>query len=89
MNPVQELIENQERSYVRSDELAGKMPTPPVRPPSTAAADDPLHSIEAGLYPVCQRCGERIEIDRLQENAQATDCGRCAARPRDYTHGRG
>ncbi|HZP13978.1 MAG TPA: TraR/DksA family transcriptional regulator [Nevskiaceae bacterium] len=39
--------------------------------------DHALSRVEAGLYPLCERCGERIEMQRLQAMPFATVCTRC------------
>ena len=41
--------------------------------------DHALQRVEAGLYPVCERCGERIEMERLRAMPHATVCTRCVA----------
>lgn len=51
---------------------------------STAAdlkqMDHALRRVEAGLYPLCEICGARIEMDRLRVMPFATVCGACAAK---------
>ncbi len=39
--------------------------------------DHALSRVDAGLYPLCERCGERIEMQRLQAMPFATVCARC------------
>ena len=55
-------------------------PTVGVAPADAPVADADLLRIEAGLYPVCQQCGDRIEVDRLRADALATRC-ECCSRP--------
>ncbi|HHY47541.1 MAG TPA: conjugal transfer protein TraR [Firmicutes bacterium] len=40
--------------------------------------DDALERISAGTYGVCERCGNDIEVDRLQAVPYASLCARCA-----------
>jgi DnaK suppressor protein len=37
-----------------------------------------LSRVEAGLYPICEVCGARVEMDRLRAMPFATTCVRCA-----------
>lgn len=39
-----------------------------------------LVQVESGLYPTCEQCGERIEMERLQRNAMEARCAHCEAR---------
>lgn len=39
-----------------------------------------LRRVETGLYPLCEVCGDRIEMERLQIMPFATTCRLCAAR---------
>jgi RNA polymerase-binding transcription factor DksA len=41
-------------------------------------ADRSIARIEAGLYPSCRSCGERIEIEILQHDPLAAHCATCA-----------
>ena len=87
MNPVQELIEVQERLYVRRDELA-RAPAPAAKkqrpdPRELAHVERALGQIEAGLYPACEVCGERIEIDRLRAEPFTLLCQSCARAARN------
>lgn len=80
MNPVQEMIEIQERLYTLRDELARAATRPQAgdeQHQRHAAAADRLASIESGLYPVCVSCGQRIEIEVLQNDAMADHCASC------------
>lgn len=89
MNEVQQMVEMQERLYTLRDELARVKPVakPGVKPDAArreqeqrqTLADRRLRQIESGLYPTCEDCGLRIEIDRLREDAMATQCAHCAA----------
>ena len=45
-----------------------------------AAVDAALARLEAGRYGVCDRCGQRIGVDRLAARPAAMTCVRCAAR---------
>lgn len=82
MNPVQHLVDVQERLYVRRDELARSRAVGSDQRPAPGwelkHVEDALKQIEAGLHPVCERCGERIEIDRLQRQPFVLLCGDCA-----------
>jgi DnaK suppressor protein len=42
--------------------------------------DDALRRMDAGTYGVCERCGERIEPDRLDALPYATLCMDCKRR---------
>lgn len=89
MNPVQQLVDIQERLYTMRDEImraqrttaTDSKPDAAKREQQTRqqAAEHRLAQIEAGLYPVCEDCGERIEVERLQQDALAARCARCAA----------
>jgi RNA polymerase-binding transcription factor DksA len=46
-----------------------------------AQLDHALARIDAGLYPLCETCGARIEMDRLRVTPQATQCRICAPDP--------
>jgi RNA polymerase-binding transcription factor DksA len=48
-------------------------------PKVTAHVDRTLARLEAGLYPTCEACGERIEMDRLKANAVETKCWKCGS----------
>jgi DnaK suppressor protein len=39
-----------------------------------------LSRVDAGLYPLCETCGDRIEMDRLRALPFATTCRVCVAR---------
>ena len=39
--------------------------------------DAALRSIEKGQYGICERCGEEIEIERLQIKPDSTMCVKC------------
>lgn len=39
-----------------------------------------LERIQAGLYPQCEICGERVEMERLHALPFATTCAVCATR---------
>lgn len=39
--------------------------------------DHALQRVEAGLYPICETCGDRIEMDRLRAMPHATVCAGC------------
>jgi RNA polymerase-binding transcription factor DksA len=81
MNNIQELVDIQERLYVRRDELARK-PMPHLQalhPHGKEVADveSALKQLESGLHPVCGSCGERIEVDRLRVEPFALLCETC------------
>lgn len=40
--------------------------------------DHALRRVAAGLYPICESCGDRIEMDRLRAMPHATTCKGCA-----------
>lgn len=42
--------------------------------------DDALRRMDAGTYGTCQRCGERIETERLEALPYATLCMECKRR---------
>ena len=42
--------------------------------------DDALRRMDAGSYGICERCGERIEADRLEALPYATLCMTCKRR---------
>lgn len=42
--------------------------------------DDALRRIDAGTYGVCERCGERIDLDRLEALPYARLCMDCKRR---------
>ena len=42
--------------------------------------DHALDRVQAGLYPLCEDCGDRIEMDRLRAMPFATVCKRCVAK---------
>ena len=39
--------------------------------------DHALQRVELGLYPLCEVCGDRIEMDRLRAMPFATVCAAC------------
>lgn len=41
--------------------------------------DAALRSIDKGQYGICERCGEEIEIERLEIKPDATLCVKCQA----------
>jgi RNA polymerase-binding transcription factor DksA len=43
--------------------------------------DQAIRSIEAGIYGVCERCGQPISAERLAARPAARTCIECAARP--------
>lgn len=84
MSQVSEMVEVQERLYTLRDEMArrpaaGKKKTQAAQPQGKLA-DRRLQQIEAGLYPTCEVCGERIEMDRLREDPIVPTCYACARR---------
>jgi RNA polymerase-binding transcription factor DksA len=87
MDSVQSLLEVQERLYTLRDEMAQRRQHMSLHGSDSAIldrhmlnADQQLARIEAGLYPVCTACGERVEIARLQQDALAQLCAACAQR---------
>jgi len=46
-----------------------------------ADVDQAIRSIEAGIYGVCERCGQPISAERLAARPAARTCIGCAARP--------
>jgi DnaK suppressor protein len=42
--------------------------------------DDALRRLDAGTYGVCERCGQRIELERLDAIPYATLCLECKRR---------
>jgi DnaK suppressor protein len=46
-----------------------------------AGLDQAIRSIEAGIYGVCERCGQPISAERLAARPTARTCIGCAARP--------
>jgi len=46
-----------------------------------ADVDQAIRSIEAGIYGVCERCGQPISAERLAARPSARTCIGCAARP--------
>lgn len=87
MDSVQNLLEVQERLYTMRDEMSRRRQRLGLHGEESAvldrqmlSADQQLARIEAGLYPVCSACGERIEITRLQQDALAQLCETCARR---------
>lgn len=42
--------------------------------------DHALSRVQAGLYPLCEVCGNRIEMERLRAMPFATTCARCASK---------
>jgi len=82
MGQVSEMVEVQERLYFLRDELA-RRPAPQragkkAVAPQITLAERRLQQLEAGLYPTCEVCGERIEIYRLHEDALTPTCQTCA-----------
>jgi RNA polymerase-binding transcription factor DksA len=73
---------------MRDEILRAQSARPPGAKPDAAhrehetrqqAAERRLAQIESGLYPVCEDCGERIEVERLRQDALTARCARCAA----------
>lgn len=88
-----EWLELQERLYAMRNEaqarsgihaerppkLRGQRPTKKVSgdSPDLQQLDHAISRMELGLYPLCERCGVRIEMELLQQTPQMTVCGRC------------
>lgn len=47
-----------------------------------ASLEDALRSLDKGLYGICERCGKRIEPERLEILPDTTLCVQCAKRTR-------
>jgi RNA polymerase-binding protein DksA len=45
-----------------------------------AQIDDALRRMDAGTYGICERCGDRVEVERLQALPYATECMECKRR---------
>lgn len=55
-------------------------PTPePTYAPRLRRLEQVLLGMEEGLYPVCDACGARIEMDRLLKDPAEKQCWACAA----------
>ena len=75
MSQVSELIEAQERLYSLRDKIAARPVAERIAAKSKlAAANDRLNQIEAGLYPTCEVCKERIEMQRLLADPMTATC---------------
>jgi RNA polymerase-binding transcription factor DksA len=48
-----------------------------------ADMDQAIRSIEAGIYGICEDCGQPISAERLAARPAARTCIGCAARPAD------
>jgi RNA polymerase-binding transcription factor DksA len=48
-----------------------------------ADLDQAIRSIEAGIYGICEDCGQPISAERLAARPAARTCIGCAARPAD------
>jgi len=46
-----------------------------------ADVDQAIRSIEAGIYGICERCGQPISAERLAARPAARTCIGCAAQP--------
>jgi len=76
------------RNLRRAAELAVQRATHPDPDPQGAdhhqarldQADKVLRQLEQGLHPVCEVCGERVEVDRLRANPLEGTCWSCGAR---------
>lgn len=81
-----EWIEVQERLHGMRNEVAGRAAAQnagkAVSSQTDAGArlvqlDHAISRIELGLYPLCEHCGARIEMERLRETPELTFCLSC------------
>lgn len=83
MGQVSEMVEMQERFYILKDEQARRQKLQGKGKKSAArrsTEERRLQQIEAGLYPTCESCGKRIEMERLRADAFVATCEACAGK---------
>lgn len=63
---------------VENDEVLERLETATAA--DLAQTEHALQRVAQGQYGVCERCGARIDAQRLRALPQATACGTCASR---------